>query len=107
MSFQNVEAKLQERLRKLEDRLGHVQKDMSKSHSLDSSEQAVERENDEVLLGIGQETQTAIADIRAALTRISEGTYGSCSLCGKAINPDRLDVLPETTRCVSCAASKT
>ena len=103
MNLQLVEAKLKAKLEQLEDRLAHIKKDMSKSHSADSAEQAVERENDEVLGGIGQETQSAIADIRAALVRISDGTYGVCAACGKAINPDRLDVLPATPCCVTCA----
>jgi len=105
MDLQLVEATLKEKLKQLEDRLAHVKKDMSKSHSADSSEQAVERENDEVLEGIGQETQIAIQDIRAALVRIGEGNYGSCVDCGQGINPERLEALPETTHCLSCAES--
>ena len=58
-----------------------------------------------MLEGIGQETQIAIQDIRAALARIGEGNYGSCVDCGEAINPERLEALPETTHCVSCADS--
>lgn len=104
MKFQKEEAKLRERLVQLEERLDHVTKDMSKSHSPDFAEQATERENDEVLGGIGQEAQTSIQHIRAALARISAGTYGSCASCGKPINPERLDALPETVHCVSCAA---
>ena len=103
MNLQPVEAKLSEKLAQLEERLAHVKKDMSKSHSADSTEQAVERENDEVLGGIGQETQSAIEDIHAALAKISEGTYGKCSNCGEAINPQRLKALPETGHCVACA----
>jgi len=103
MNNQLVEAKLSEKLGQLEDRLGHIKKDMTKSHSADSSEQAVERENDEVLEGIGQETESAIQDIRVALARISEGTYGSCSNCGEVIQAERLEALPETAHCVSCA----
>ena len=105
MKFQKEEAKLRERLAQLEERLDHVTRDMSKSHSADFSEQATERENDEVLGGIGQETQTSIQHIRAALARIDAGTYGSCASCGKPINPERLDALPETVHCVSCAAT--
>jgi len=104
MDLQKVEAKLNNKLKELEDRLAHVKKDMSKSHSTDSSEQAVERENDEVIEEIGIETQASISDIRSALARISEGSYGACSSCGKAINPERLDALPEAVDCVSCAA---
>ncbi len=103
MNIQLIEAKLSEKLEQLEERLAHVKKDMSKSHSADSSEQAVERENDEVLEGIGQEAQSAIQDIRVALARISEGTYENCSNCGEAIDPERLKALPETGHCFSCA----
>lgn len=103
MNIQLVEAKLNEKLAQLEERLAHLKKDMSKSHSADSSEQAVERENDEVLEGIGQETESAIQDVRAALVKISEGSYGNCSRCGAAINPQRLEALPETGHCVTCA----
>ena len=104
MNIQLVEAKLSEKLEQLEERLVHIRKDMRKSHSTDSAEQAVERENDEVLEGIGQETQFAIQNVRLALTRISEGTYGSCLKCGEVINPERLEALAETVHCVSCAA---
>tara|TARA_R110001592_G_scaffold83360_2_gene246912 strand:+ start:69 stop:386 length:318 start_codon:yes stop_codon:yes gene_type:complete len=104
MSFKKEELKLREKLAQLEERVNHVTKDMSKSHSADFSEQAVERENDEVLEGIGQEAQVSIQHIRAALARISDGTYGNCAECGKAINPERLEALPETVHCVSCAS---
>lgn len=104
MKFQREEAELRERLKQLEVRLAHVKKDMSKTHSADSSEQAVERENDEVLEGIGQEAHTSIQNIRSALARINDGTYGACARCGQSINPERLAVLPEATHCVSCAA---
>lgn len=104
MNVQTREAKLRVQLGQLERRLALLKKDLSKSHSSDSSEQALERENDEVLQGIGQETQSDIADIRAALARIDTGKYGVCARCGKAINSDRLDVLPAAAYCVTCAA---
>ncbi len=76
MNIISVEARLRARLAQLEARLAHVTKDMSSSHSADSGEQAVERENDEVLEGIGQEAQTSIQHVRAALARSPE-TPGS------------------------------
>lgn len=103
MSVTKVEATLREKLAQLEERLAHVTKDMSSSHSADFGEQAVERENDEVLEGIGQEAQASIQHIRAALARIEAGTYGMCARCGEAINPARLEAVPEAVVCVSCA----
>ena len=104
MNLQQVETKLNEKLVQLEERLASVKKDMSKSHSPDSAEQAAERENDEVLEAIGQETESAIQNTRLALARISEGTYGNCSKCGEAIKPERLEALPDTVVCLDCAA---
>lgn len=103
MNITNVEARLRETLAQFEERLAHLTKDMSCSHSADSGEQAVERENDEVLEGIGQEAQTSIQHIRAALARIADGTYGRCARCGEAITPARLEAVPEALVCVQCA----
>lgn len=41
--------------------------------------------------------------IVAALHRIEAGTYGVCLRCGEPIDRDRLEALPETPLCISCA----
>jgi hypothetical protein len=38
----------------------------------------------------------------AALSRIENGTYGSCQSCGAAIPYDRLIAIPETLYCINC-----
>jgi len=38
--------------------------------------------------------------VEAALTRIEQGTYGTCVDCGQPIPPARLEVRPEAARCV-------
>jgi DnaK suppressor protein len=43
-----------------------------------------------------------LALIEAALARIADGSFGSCSSCGKPINPDRLEALPWAPDCVDC-----
>lgn len=42
-------------------------------------------------------------ELDAAIERIEAGTYGRCDVCGGAIAPDRLEVLPATPWCVACA----
>ena len=37
-----------------------------------------------------------------ALQRIQDGTYGVCSDCGKRIPAARLEIKPESARCVAC-----
>mgnify|MGYP001088980676 CR=1 FL=1 len=42
-------------------------------------------------------------ELRAALARIEDGTYGTCVRCGAVISAERLDVLPATPFCRHCA----
>jgi DnaK suppressor protein len=44
-------------------------------------------------------------EIEAALARIDDGTWGTCSDCGKQIPAARLAVRPEASRCVDCQAA--
>jgi len=39
-----------------------------------------------------------------ARARIAEGGYGVCEDCSGKIAPERLEALPDATRCVSCQA---
>ncbi len=59
----------------------------------------VEREGVLALAGAAQRRSEEIA---AALARLDAGNYGTCSACHEPIAGDRLEVLPETSHCVSC-----
>lgn len=41
-------------------------------------------------------------DIDEALSKITDGTYGICEICGKEINPERLEFIPHTKLCIKC-----
>ena len=69
----------------------------------DWSEQAVERENDEVLDSLGNASENELVMINAALKRIDAGEYFVCSTCGGGIPASRLELIPFTATCVSCA----
>ena len=69
----------------------------------DFEERATEREGDEVLEQLGNAGLLEIAQIRAALRRIEEGTYGVCVECGEPIPGKRLEVVPHAPRCIQCA----
>ena len=47
-----------------------------------------------------------LADVRRALTKVEEGTYGSCDSCGRSIPPERLEMRAWATLCVACAAQR-
>jgi len=103
MTYDNIQQQLEARLAELQVRLANIKKDVTQAHSGDSAEQAQERENDEVVDAIGNETAQSIKIIQAALGRIADGSYGSCKDCGEDIGQARLEAMPEATRCVSCA----
>ncbi|GAA1653526.1 TraR/DksA family transcriptional regulator [Georgenia ruanii] len=49
--------------------------------------------------------EQTLREIDAALERLEEGTYWTCTVCGGPIAPGRLAVRPTTTMCVGCAAA--
>ena len=54
----------------------------------------------------GPDREELVAEIRmieAALARIESGDYGICTKCGAQIGKERLDVVPFTPFCPSCA----
>ena len=107
MNTENVRSQLQAKLAELEYRAERVTRDASHRDtpvSADFAEQAVERENDEVLTAIADESQHEAGQIRAALQRLDLGAYGICSECGEVISEARLLAVPYATLCVDCAS---
>jgi len=89
----------------LETRIAKANTSLSASHSADWSEQAVERENDEVLVELVREGKEELKQIKLAFMRMDKGHYGMCVTCGAAINPQRLNAMPMATLCVECASA--
>lgn len=48
---------------------------------------------------LGDVAARTLQQVRAALQRINDGTYGFCVDCGRAIDPARLDAVPWTPYC--------
>jgi len=53
-----------------------------------------------------QQSRERVANLEQALSRLEQGTYGTCSRCGGPIHPDRLAVLPDVRMCIDCAREK-
>jgi DnaK suppressor protein len=43
-----------------------------------------------------------LEDIEHAIKQAQEVGYGICEICGKKIDPERLEIFPETTLCIDC-----
>lgn len=106
MDSRSIRQTLNERKAMLENRASKVARDASHRDeplSADFAEQAVERENDDVLHAIAGESLHEIAMINRALARLDAGIYGECSQCGNRIDEKRLLAVPYTTECIHCA----
>jgi RNA polymerase-binding protein DksA len=54
-------------------------------------------------LTLMESEEKTLHKIEQALSRIDEGTYGTCENCGESIPKARLQVIPFALQCVSCA----
>ena len=54
------------------------------------------------VMGVVDALRTQVEGIDAALSRIAEGTYGTCASCGNEIGAARLEFRPSSILCVSC-----
>jgi RNA polymerase-binding protein DksA len=96
-------ARLETELEELEARQSRIAEDLAEPLNPDSSEQAVEMEDDVSLEGQGALIAKEIASVKRALARIEDGTYGECVRCGGDIAPARLEARPEAALCIDCA----
>jgi len=95
-----------DKLDELTSRLSEIEKDTHHKDapvSADFAEQATESENDEVLAALEDETTATINNIKHALKRMEDGSYGSCAICGIDIPEERIKALPYTDKCFDCA----
>ena len=105
-SIESRKAELEGRLAELRSRLTRIGDALEQPVSERFAEQATEREEDEVLEDLGAAGAQEIRMIEAALKRIEAGTYGTCVSCGDPIGEERLDVLPATPICRTCASTR-
>lgn len=66
-------------------------------HPGDVGTETFERTKD---LAVREQIDEHLADVEAALKRLEEGAYGRCEVCGRQIDPERLDARPATRYCL-------
>jgi DnaK suppressor protein len=69
----------------------------------DAVDVSVDTDSLDVSLGLMANERQLLAQVTAALKRIDEGTFGTCTVCGKPIGKERLAALPYTPYCVDDA----
>ena len=72
----------------------------SDNHIAETATATLDREIDFTL---EENSGQVLADIDAALKRIDDGTYGTCTVCGKQIAEERLEAYPWAALCIDDA----
>ena len=101
-----AKASLEAQLVELEGRQVRIVRDLAEPLNRDSSERAVELEDNDSLGRQAALIAREIASVKRALTRIENGTYGECVRCGAEIAPKRLEARPEAALCFECASKE-
>ena len=101
--YDEIKSELQAKLKQLVSRVESIEADLSETPEDDWEERATELEDEEVLSSVGNVTLEEIQQIKQALHQIDNGTYGTCTRCGKDIPHGRLEALPYAVTCTQCA----
>ena len=70
-------------------------------HPADLGSDAFEQET---ALGLLDNEERVLQQIKDAILRIDQGKYGRCQVCGREIPAERLTAIPFTPYCLECAA---
>ena len=68
----------------------------------DVADQAVTSYQKELLFTQGTKGHAQLSQVRFAIDRINEGSYGECLQCGNTIGEKRLEAVPWTPYCIEC-----
>jgi RNA polymerase-binding protein DksA len=72
----------------------------SDNHLAETATATLDREIDFTL---EENSSQVLSEIDAALKRLDDGAYGTCTTCGTEILEQRLDVYPWAALCIECA----
>lgn len=100
----SARTELDEERRNLETQLQELESDTDESLTFDenfadSAQVAAEKGENRSL---ADSLREQLSDVDQALDRLDKGTYGVCTNCGEAIDPERLGAMPATPRCINC-----
>jgi RNA polymerase-binding protein DksA len=106
MKNASARKKLTARLEELLKQIGKIGAHLTHPLEKDSQERSTQLENDEVLGALDEAGRAELAEIRGALARLDDGTYGICGGCGKSISKPRLKAMPTAALCIQCAETR-
>ncbi len=102
--YKDIKTQLIQRKTKLSKLLEKIEKSARRKLDKDPEQQAIDRENEEVLTSLDDSLNEEFTQIEKALSRMDANSYGACENCGKEISLNRLEAVPHTNLCINCAA---
>lgn len=100
-----LESILKHEAKVLLERLDRIGRDHG-AQAADFAEQAVQRQNDDVLDELERSISEELRQIEAALARFELGVADCCEVCNEPIDVRRLVVLPYATQCAACVSAR-
>ncbi len=94
--------KLQETRQELLEDIEGLRRDLRSMAEPSADEADVDAYEREKTWALMQRLQAKLESVERAIHAAEKGTYGICESCGKAIDPARLEILPEATMCLDC-----
>ena len=87
------------RIDKIEDHIQNPQDDLNEHWE----DQAISYRQNDMRKNLMSEARQSLIYVENALSRIENGTYGECEVCGESIEEQRLEALPYATLCMEHA----
>lgn len=78
---------------------GSMDDEIPETGMADTATVTVDRELD---YSLEENSAHVLREIDGALGRIDNGTFGTCTRCGKPIGEERLEAMPYVTLCIEC-----
>ncbi|MGP5209275.1 MULTISPECIES: TraR/DksA C4-type zinc finger protein [Psychrobacter] len=99
-SLLTLKEEYETRIDKIEDHIQNPQDDLNEHWE----DQAISYRQNDMRQNLKSEAQQSLIYVENALSRIENGTYGECEVCGEPIEEQRLEALPYATLCMEHAA---
>lgn len=99
-SLLTLKEEYETRIDKIEDHIQNPQDDLNEHWE----DQAISYRQNDMRQNLKSEAQQNLIYVENALSRIENGTYGECEVCGEPIEEQRLEALPYATLCMEHAA---
>jgi len=106
MKYSGARKELTARLEQLLPQIGKIEAHLASPLEKDSQERSLQLENDEVLEALDDAARKELVQIRGALQRLDDGTFGTCDRCREPISKARLAALPTAELCIQCAEAE-